>query len=144
MSARTITISHNGVEYGGQIGTIKSTRLGEEGHGILTASLAVEWTGGGVNAGGYCLDEPRDRDGRDYSRRGTAYGLDHVMRIMETVGVESWEKLVGQQVVVLFEGRSAWGAMCVGIASTTDEDRVLIFKEHADSWRELTVQAGVL
>lgn len=137
MSARSITVEHGGVEYGGQIGTIKSTHLGGEDHGILSAMLHVEWSGGGVGAGGYCLDEPTNRDARDYTRRGTAYGLDHIMQIMATVGVTGWEKLVGKQVIVLFEGRSAWGAQCVGIASTTDEDKVLIFKEHAAKWREL-------
>ncbi len=91
--SREILIEHNGVEYGGQIGTIKSTSLGYESHGILTASLTVEWSGGGVSVGGFCLDEPKGRDGRDYSRRGTAYGLDQIMHIIGTVGVERWEDL---------------------------------------------------
>jgi len=136
MTARSITFEHNGTVYGGQIGTIKSTRLGFEDHGILSVSLDVGWHGGGVGAGGYCLDEPKDRDGRDWTRTGTAYGLDHIIRIIETVGVNKWEDLKGHQVIVLFEGRSILGAQCVGIASTTDEDRVLIFREHADTWRE--------
>lgn len=133
--SREIAIQHNDVEYGGQIGTIRSTSLGYESHGILTASLTIEWTGGGVSVGGFCLDEPRDREVRDYTRRGTAYGLDHIIRIIETVGVENWEALKGQQVIVLFEGRSALGSMSVGIASTTDESRVLVLKEHAAAWR---------
>jgi hypothetical protein len=135
MSNRTIVIEHGGKEYGGQIGTIKSTRLGFEDHGILTASLGVEWQGGGVSVGGFCLDEPKDREGRDFTRTGTAYGLDYIIRTIETVGVERWEQLVGQQVIVLFEGRSAWGSMSVGIANTTDDSKVLILKEHAESWQ---------
>lgn len=133
--SRSIVITHNGIEYGGQIGTITSTALGYESHGILTASLTIEWKGGGVSVGGYVLDEPRDRDGRDYSRKGTAYGLDHIIRIIETVGVERWEGLKGQQVIVLFEGKSAWGSQSVGIASTTDDAKVFILREHADAWR---------
>ncbi|GLU91309.1 hypothetical protein [Agromyces sp. NBRC 114283] len=134
--SREILIEHNGVEYGGQIGTIKSTSLGYEFHGILTASLTIEWSGGGVSVGGFCLDEPKDREGRDYSRRGTAYGLDHIIRIIETVGVERWEDLQGRQVIVLFEGRSAWGAHSVGLANTTDDSKVLVLGEHAALWRE--------
>lgn len=133
--SRTITIAHNGTEYGGQIGTITETRLGYEGHGILTTSLLVEWKGGGVSAGGYCLDMPRDRESRDYERIGTAYGLDFIIRTLATVGVESWEALKGREVIVLFEGPSAWGARAVGIASTTDDSRVFVFKDHAEAWK---------
>ncbi|MGI6878788.1 hypothetical protein [Microbacterium sp. gxy059] len=132
--SRLITIDHNGTEYGGQIGTVASTRLGYESHGILTVSLIVEWAGGGVSVGGFILDTPTDPDNRDYSRRGTAFGLDHIIRIIETVGVSAWEDLKGRQLIVLFEGPTAWGAQSVGIASTTDESSVLVFKEHAETW----------
>jgi hypothetical protein len=136
MMSRSIVIEHNAVEYGGQVGTITSTALGYQDHGILTASLTVEWKGGGVSVGGYCLDQPKDRDARDYSRRGTAYGLDHLIRILETVGVDRWEELKGKQVIVLFEGRDWLGAQSVGIAHATDESKVLVLREHADAWRE--------
>jgi len=132
--SRTIIIQHNDHEYGGQIGTIKATHLGFEDHGIMTADLVVEWQGGGVSVGGYCLDS-FDRSTTPASRRGTAYGLDHIIQIMRTVGVEKWEELKGKQVIVLFEGTSFLGAQSVGIASTTDESRVLIMKEHADKWK---------
>lgn len=134
--ARIITVEHGGIEYGGQIGTIKSTHLGYQDHGILTADLTIEWPGGGVSVGGFCLDEPRDREARDYERTGTAYGLDHIIRIIETVGVDRWERLVGQKVIVLFEGKSAWGSRSVGIAHATDESKVFILEEHAEAWRE--------
>lgn len=132
---RTITIESGGNAYGGQIGTIKSTRLGYQDHGILTADLAIEWPGGGVSVGGYSLDTKKDDS---YDREGTAYGLDHIIWIMRTVGVERWEDLVGKQVIVLFEGQSTWGARSVGIASTTDEKEVLVLKEHAEMWKERT------
>lgn len=138
---RSLIIEHNGVEYGGQIGTIRSTSLGFQDHGILTASLTIEWTGGGVSVGGFCLDEPRDRAAKDYSRKGTAYGLDHIIRIIETVGVDSWEALRGKNVIVLFEGRSAWGAQSVGIASATDESKVFVMREHASAWRSEEAEA---
>lgn len=134
--SRTINIEHNGKQYGGQIGTIVSTTLGFESHGIMTASLGIDWFGGGVSVGGFCLDQPKNRDGGDYWREGTAYGLDHIIRILETVGVETWEKLKGQQIIVLFEGKSLWGSQPVGIASTTDESKIFILKDHAKEWIE--------
>lgn len=135
MTNRKLTIEHNGKTYGGQIGTIRSTRLGYQDHGILTADLTVEWPGGGVSVGGFVLDEPKDREARDYTRRGTAFGLDHIIRLIETVGVEKWEDLKGQQVVVLFEGNGGIGSRSVGLASTTDESKVMVLAEHATEWR---------
>jgi hypothetical protein len=134
---RTITIEHNGTSYGGQIGTIRSTRFGYEDHGILTADLTVEWPGGGIGVGGYALDTPKkNADGEHVGREGTAFGLDHIVQIMRAVGVQKWEDLKGKQIMVLFEGASLWGATAKGIASVTDENAVLIFKEHADVWKE--------
>ena len=81
--------------------TIASTTLGEEGHGIFTAYVFVEGDGWGCGFGGYALDQWDDilKD-----RIGTAYGLEYIKRVMETVGVDSWEKLPGQHVRVETEG----------------------------------------
>jgi hypothetical protein len=134
MSARTIAVEHNGKTYSGELATIKSTALGWEDHGILTVMLHCEWPGAGIGVGGYCLDESTGKP--DYGRRGTAYGLDHLMRVMETVGASRWEALPGKHVIVLFDaepGKSTWGGTACGIAHAL-EDKVLIFKDHAKIW----------
>lgn len=133
---KTIAVEHNGKTYSGQLAKIESTSLGYEDHGILTAYLNCRWASGGIGIGGFCLDEPKDRGSRDYTRVGTAYGLDHLIRLMETVGVNDWEGMVGAQVVVLFDvppGQSALGTTGVGIAGVLN-DKVLILKEHAQAW----------
>lgn len=133
-TTRTLTIEHDGKVYSGQPARIDKTSLGWEDHGILTAYLHCSWAGGGISVGGFCLDSSTGAP--DYSRRGTAYGLDHLMRIMETVGVTGWEKLPGQQVIVLFEtepGGSTWGMQAAGIAALID-DRIFICKAHAEEW----------
>lgn len=134
MSERTITIEHNGATYYGHIATIKKTMLGYEDHGILSAYLHLEWPSGGVSVGGYALDEPADPGGSSFEREGTAYGLDHIIQLMETVGVDTWEKLPGKQVIVLFDNPSSLGSMSRGIAGTVN-DKVFILKEHAEEWR---------
>ncbi|QTF70594.1 hypothetical protein [Arthrobacter woluwensis] len=139
MTSRTIRIETGGKTYGGQIGVIRRTSLGYGDHGVFTADLAVEWSGGGVSVGGLVLDtrtHDAEHEGRPITREGTAYGLDHLIWILRTVGVDRWEQLVGKEVIVLFDGESAWGAQSVGIASTTNEYEVLILKDHADMWRE--------
>jgi len=141
VSERSISVPHNGKTYSGRIAKIESTSLGFQDHGILTAMLHCSWSGGGIGVGGYCLDQPKDKGGRDYSRTGTAYGLDHIIRIIETVGVDSWEKLTGKDVIVLFDGDSGLGRMSVGIAGLLN-DKVLILKEHAESWQLALAEAA--
>lgn len=131
--ATKITVEHDGKSYSGQVGTIRSTRLGYEDHGILTVNLDISFEGGGIGVGGFCLDEPAERGNYKAGRRGTAYGLDHIIRILETVGADRWEALPGKQVIVLYSGSAGWGGMSVGIASTTT-DKVLVLKDHAALW----------
>ncbi len=137
----TVKVEHNGTTYDGTIGTIKSTHLGDEDHGIVTAYVHVEWPGGGIGVGGYCLDKPLKVDGKFIRRQGTAYGLDHLMQIMATVGVDRWEKLPGKQVIVLFaEGNSGWGGKSVGLAGTTN-GQVFVLAEHAETWKNAEAAA---
>ena len=130
---RTLVIEHQGKSYSGQIAVIKKTEFGVNDHGIMSADLHCEWEGGGIGVGGYCLDtKPNPETNK---REGSAYGLDFIMRILDTVGVYTWEKLVGQKVVVLFEeGKSGWGGTSCGIANILN-DKVFLMKEHADAWR---------
>lgn len=128
-----VEVEHDGETYAGEIMRIKSTHLGYEDHGILTAWLHCEKQGGGIGVGGYCLDEPFDRDAKDYTRTGTAYGLDHIIRIIETVGVGSWENLPGTDVIVLYKGTGGWGGQSIGIAGLQN-GKVLILKQHAELW----------
>lgn len=131
MTGRTITVEHGGKTYAGEIMRIAGTSLGYEDHGILSAFLHCESNGGGIGVGGYALDTAESLTS---DRRGTAFGLDHVIQIMRTVGVSSWEKLVGQDVIILYAGSSGWGGRSVGIASLLG-DEVLIFEDHAKSFR---------
>lgn len=133
---RTITIETTSGKYTGEIATIESTRLGYQEHGILTADLTLRWGASGVSVGGYALDKPRSSDVKDHSREGTAFGLDQIIWIMRTVGVENWEDLQGKQVIVLFDGDDSPTSRAVGIASTTDQYAVLDFKLHALSWKD--------
>lgn len=74
---------------------IRSTMLGREDHGILTAFLNLDYGSGGQSFGGYALDEwvgPRSSEGK---RIGTAYGMEFIAEILRVLEVETWEKLPG-------------------------------------------------
>lgn len=129
--SRTITVEHNGETYYGKVAKIKSTHLGGEDHGILTAYLHCEGDGWGIGVGGFGLDT---YDQKRKERVAAAYGLDHIVQLYRTVGVESWEKLPGREVLVLFDSPDSWGNTAKGIAHISDEKRVLILAEHAAAW----------
>jgi hypothetical protein len=93
---------------------IESVELGYEDHGILTAWLHLEFGSSGQGFGGYALDSnrPYKYDNLTHARRITD-GLEikshrmpnlscgyFIMRVLEVVGVDSWEKLPGKHVRV--------------------------------------------
>jgi hypothetical protein len=80
---------------------IKSTMLGTEDHGIFTCYLYCEGGGWGCGFGGYALDKWSEVDKR---RIGSAYGLEFIKQILDTLEIESWEKLPGTVVRVETEG----------------------------------------
>jgi len=131
MRNRKITVEHHGTTYYGQVATIESTTLGTEDHGILTAYLHCSGDGWGIGVGGYGLDT---YDEAQKKRVPTAYGLDHIVQLARTAGVGRWEDLPGTQVIVLFTSESSLGSTAAGIAHISDEKRVLILKEHAQTW----------
>jgi hypothetical protein len=77
---------------------ITGTFLGVEDHGIFTTFLYLDYGGGRQGFGGYTLDKPIPGDG--YARVGRAAGITWLMRVLEVVGVESWEALPGKYVRV--------------------------------------------
>lgn len=76
---------------------IVSTQLGKEDHGLFTFSIAVEYDSSGQSFGNYSLDDWSEKEKK---RIGTRWGLELLMNILETVGVDNWEDLKGQYIRV--------------------------------------------
>lgn len=74
---------------------ISATHLGYESHGIFTAYLTLQSAGFGISVGGYALDEFIDT-----KRIITKKGAELIPRILDVVGVETWEQLAGQYIRV--------------------------------------------
>lgn len=72
---------------------ISSTHLGPEGHGILTASLQLEFDGGSQGFGGWNFGAMR----RPITRPTCG---EYIRRVLDVVGVETWEQLPGKHVRV--------------------------------------------
>lgn len=77
---------------------IKSVSLGyEDLYRIFTCSLILDYGGERQVFGGYSLDTyNKELD----KRIGTAYGLEFIINILETVGVDKWEELKGKSIRV--------------------------------------------
>lgn len=132
MADLRVTVEHGGKVYFGTVMRVKSTHLGGEDHGVFTAYLNCEARGSGVGLGGRSMDE---YDKETEKRVGTAYGLDLIAQMISTVGVGSWEKIPGKDVIVLHEQISMLGSIPVGFCDITAE-RVLIFDEHWQRFRD--------
>lgn len=105
-----------------RIGKIRGTFLGVEDHGILTATLTMDFGGSGMTIGGYECDE---HVARDKPRRGLPQGMTFVRRVLEACGVRSWEALTGRTVYVLMDDQRP-----VGIEPLpTELGKVFLFAE---------------
>lgn len=105
---------------------ITSVSLSMADHGCLTFWVTLTGGGWGVSVGGYVI-------GKGYlgsdSFEGCASGIEAIMRIMDTVGVEKWEDLKGQYVRVKSEG---WGSTIHTIGNVLEDkwfDVDMFFKE---------------
>lgn len=113
--SRTIQLEHEGASYDAQIVTIDKTTLGGMEHCNFTFALRVKDADSTFEIGHYPLMGP--------------HGAALLKRIIDTVGIESWEELQGATMLALFGNDDQ---RAVGIAHLI-EDRVLIFKSTIDT-----------
>ena len=95
-------------------GKITNVTLTMEDHGVLTFYLTIEGGGVGFGYGGYVI-------GRGYlganNFEGSAKGVEAMMRIMDTIGVDTWEDLVGKYLRYEDNG---WGSTITKIGNIID------------------------
>ena len=84
---------------------ITNVDLSMADHGCLTLAMTLEGGGWGVVYGGYCLGKGYLGADDDFFD-GSAAGMEYLMRIMDTVGVEKFQDLKGKYIRVAAKG---WG-----------------------------------
>lgn len=108
---------------------ITKVSLSMADYGCLTFYITLDGGGWGCNYGGYCI-------GKGYlgaeSFQGSEAGLEVLMRIMDTVGVECWEDLKGQYCRVKTEG---WGGKILSIGNIL-KDKWFDIKEFYNTYNE--------
>lgn len=94
---------------------ITDTMLGREDHGIMTFMLYLEWGASVCGYGGYAIDQyDREEDKRVFS----ASGLEAISKILEVVGVKTWEELKGKYIRIEDNG---WGETIDKIGNLMEE-----------------------
>ena len=84
---------------------ITNVDLSMADHGCLTLVMTLEGGGWGVVYGGYCLGKGYLGADDDFFD-GSAAGMEYLIRIMDTVGVEKFQDLKGKYIRVATKG---WG-----------------------------------
>lgn len=82
---------------------ITKTSITMREHGCITFWVFVKMQSGACGIGGYCIGHGY-LGAEDFD--GSAKGIEAMARIMDTVGVETWEDLEGQYCRVQSDG---WG-----------------------------------
>ena len=85
---------------------ITNVDLSMADHGCLTLAMTLEGSGWGVVYGGYCLGKGYLGADDDFFD-GSAAGMEYLIRIMDTVGVEKFQDLKGKYVRV---ANKRWGS----------------------------------
>lgn len=82
---------------------VANVSLNMKDHGCLTLSITLKGAGWGVVYGGYCLGKGYLGADDDFFK-GSAEGMEAIMRIMDVVGVESLEDMKGKYVRIANKG----------------------------------------
>lgn len=102
---------------------IDYVKLYIEDHDILTFSVGLDLGGACCVLGGYALDRSfrinEDSSKWNYERKSSPAGLDCMRKIMEVVGVRSWEDLKGKYVRYEDNG---WGSRVTKIGNIMEDN----------------------
>ncbi len=80
---------------------IKSARITNDDHGLLSAWLDLDYGGSGQGFGGYSLYLPKSY--RHHAPGGPNYAGHFIWRVMEIAGVSEWSDLPGMTIRVRAE-----------------------------------------
>lgn len=111
---------------------ITNVDLSMADHGCLTLAMTLEGSGWGVVYGGYCLGKGYLGAADDFFD-GSAAGMEYLIRIMDTVGVEKFQDLKGKYVRVATKGRGDTVKIIGNIINDKWFDPETFFADHKEN-----------
>ena len=82
---------------------ITNVSLNMKNHGCVTLDICLDGSGWGVVYGGYCLGKGYLGAENNFFK-GSAQGMEAIIRIMDTIGVDDLDDMVGKYVRVASKG----------------------------------------
>jgi hypothetical protein len=82
---------------------IKSTTLGFEDHGILTAYIQLDYSSSGQSFGGYGFGATESQ-----LEAQEGFGATFIATILDVIGTDQWEKLPGKYVRVIQDNQKVY------------------------------------
>lgn len=82
---------------------ITNVSLNMKNHGCVTLDICLDGHGWGVVYGGYCLGKGY-LGAEDNFFKGSAQGMEAIIRIMDTIGVDDLDDMMGKYVRVASKG----------------------------------------
>jgi hypothetical protein len=82
-----------------ELGLIRKTFLGYESHGMFTFVIEFDFGGSGQAFGNYVIGIHGDKSeiNQEEVTLKNSYGTEAIMKILDAVGVNKWEDLVGKE-----------------------------------------------
>lgn len=102
-----------------------------EDHGILTCFVTIDFGGSCQGFGGYCLDA---HDKETNGRKGSAAGMDWIVRLLKLFEVERLEDIEGKSVYALYDNDNFNATICGLETPKFDGARKFIIKEWQKKW----------
>lgn len=130
MGNREIVIEHPTGSYTGRVGKVTGTSLTYESGTGLVPVLEVQGGTWAVRLDGVVLGKVSEDETGMPTDLGNGMAVSHLAHLLDAVGVNRWEELIGAPVYVLTNDEGAG----VGIAHLTDESKVMVFEAHAEPW----------
>jgi hypothetical protein len=126
--------------YEARLAKVESAELFIEDHGVLTCYVMLDGGGWGQGFGGLCLSrsdpDPQDKTHR---QRGSAQGLDFVLRVLELFRVDKLSQCVGRTVYALYAEPYQLNDSIAGLRLPAfDGGREFLLEDWRKEWEQRT------
>lgn len=114
-----------------ELGKVKSVKLAREGHGILTCFVTLDFGGTEQGFGGVALDV---YEKVAKIRKGTAAGMDWIVRLLRLFDADSLDSIVGKTVWAIYK-KQGWNEPIIGLETPEfDGGRTFMTADWQKEW----------
>ncbi len=126
------------------IARVESFKLGTIDHGILQFFVSLDFKGSGQGFGGYAMDAPNPNRKENFTRIGSVFGTECILRLLRCFNVEDISEIKGKPCLALYKiPYEPYQSKIVGIAPLPcDKGDPFIIEECADFCKLLKTESN--